>query len=370
MKGFIEGPKYMGGVVLKWFRYIGIGSCTILTSKITVLVLVVCLIIGLTQISFGIESNKGGSEQEVFSDSDELDINYYYDEVKQNDYGNGTAITDMIECYQKGSDLSEVSSDVIKVVNELDSLYDSNSKYFSFLYQDLFSGFTVSYNENGSIFTASTIKAPAMIYIYEMASEGKIDLNEKLVYTSNFYHDGSGVLKNKKYNTEYTIEELVQYTIYESDNIAYKMLNKRFGQDNIRDFWRTKGTKNIFELSTIWGNTSAYDAMIYMKELYEFSKKNEEYGSKLLEHFKKAKWKMITDKDGEFNTANKGGWSNQAIHDVAIVFDENPYILVVMSNLGKGGYNYLFNETSRLVGELHDNYWKYKVALCSNIKMY
>ena len=79
---------------------------------------------------------------------------------------------------------------------------------------------------------------------------------------------------------------------------------------------------------------------------------------------------MITGSDGTYNTANKGGWSGDAIHDVSIVFDENPYILVVMSNMGNSSYNYLFNETSKLVGHLHNDYWKYKVDICSNIKLY
>ena len=78
----------------------------------------------------------------------------------------------------------------------------------------------------------------------------------------------------------------------------------------------------------------------------------------------------VTIKDGNFNTANKGGWSEKTIHDVAIVFEENPYVLVIMSNAGEGNYSYLFNQTSKLVGNLHDNYWKYKIDLCSNIKLY
>ena len=241
---------------------------------------------------------------------------------------------------------------------------------FSFLYYDLFSGFTVSYNENSPIFAASTIKAPAVIYIYEMASIGEINLDEELLYTSSFYRGGTGVLKNKPVNTKYTIEELVQYAIYDSDNIAYSMLMNRFGRENIRDFWKSKGTEYIFTTNTIWGYVSANDALIYMKELYRFSVENKEYGNRLLNHFIKARWKVITDKDGNFNTANKGGWSGVAFHDVAIVFDENPYILIIMSNLGEASYISHFNKTSKLVGDIHYNYWKYKESVCENINLY
>ena len=280
------------------------------------------------------------------------------------------AIMKLIDCYRNSFDLNNLSTDILGIMTDLEKLYVSDSRYTSFLYYDLFSGFTVRYNENASIFTASAIKASAMIYLYEMASLGNVDLNERLVYTSKYYSGGSGILKLKEYNTSYTVDELIQYTIYESDNIAYRMLMERYGRENIRNFWRNLGTKDIFELETIWGVMNANDALIYMKELYRFSRENKEYGVRLLNHFKNAKWKLITDKDGNFNTANKGGWSGSAIHDIAIVFDKNPYILIIMSNLGESNYLPLFNETSKMVGMLHEEYWKYKIELCSNINLY
>lgn len=208
-----------------------------------------------------------------------------------------------------------------------------------------------------------------MIYIYEKASQGNIDLNEKLTYTSNYYSGGTGVLKNKPTNTTYTVEELLQYTIYNSDNIAYRMLMDKYKRENILNFWQVKGTKEIFTQNTIWGHMTANDAAIYMRELYEFYINNTTYGNNLMDHFKKANWKLVSDVNNNYNTANKGGWSGASIHDVAIVFDENPYILVILSKLGEQEYQYLFNNTSKKVGLLHEKFWQYKVNSCSNIKL-
>ncbi|MDD5826403.1 MAG: class A beta-lactamase-related serine hydrolase [Bacilli bacterium] len=255
-------------------------------------------------------------------------------------------------------------------MSKLNQLFQSNNNYFSFLYQDLYSGYTVSYNEESPIFTASTIKAPAMIYLYEEASKGKINLNEKLTYTSNFYSGGSGILQTKPVGTSYTIEQLIQYSIHDSDNIAYRMLMNHYGRKNILNYWKNLETKNIYTLDTIWGVTSAKDASIYMKEMYRFSKENNTYRKRLLQYFKGAEWKLITNKDGTFNTANKGGWSGTAIHDVAIVFEKNPYLLIIMSNTGESDYQYLFQTTSKLVGQMHEEYWKYKVQKCGSINLY
>jgi hypothetical protein len=88
--------------------------------------------------------------------------------------------------------------------------------------------------------------------------------------------------------------------------------------------------------------------------------------------FKDSQWKMISNKNREFNTANKIGYSNKIYHDAAIVFESNPYILVVMSNTGEdeSEYTYLFEKASKLVGTLHSNYWEYKIQECNKIDQY
>lgn len=345
---------------------------SVLTCKVLMLILIIFLTIGIIYVGTWDRDELLMNEQEMIYEKELPNVEYYYNDGDGStiDYSDNMAITAMFDCYQKNINLDEVPANILETIRGLEKMYSGNSKYFSFLYQDLFSGFTVAFNADGTVFTASAIKAPAMIYIYEMASLGKVDLNEKLVYTSNYYRGGTGVLKNKAVNTSYTIEELIQYTIYNSDNIAYEMLIDKYGRENIRDFWKEKGTENIFERNTIWGYMSANDAGIYMNELYRFYRENEEYGSRLMEHFKKPIWKLISDKDGQYNTANKGGWSGTTMHDVAIVFDEEPYILAVLSKLGESSYSYLFSETSKRIGKLHEDYWKYKVELCSDIKLY
>ena len=356
--------------IIKFFDYF-FGGCAYLVSKKIVVILFFILFIGLLTVNAKYHEELILKENDVLYEKTNPEISYYNEKVSNINYGENSAITDWITCYQKQINLNEIPQNVSNHINELNNLYNQSNKYYSFFYQDLFSGFTVAYNESSPIFTASSIKAPAMIYLYEMASLGKVNLDEELVYTGNFFSEGSGILKTKEVGTKYRIEDLIYYAIHYSDNIAYRMLMNRFSQKDILDFWTNLGTEHIFTQSnTIWGNTSAKDASIYMKELYRFYKENDVYGSKLMEYFKDAEWKLVTNKNGEFNTASKGGWSGTAIHDATIVFDKNPYILVIMSHTGESDYNYLFKNTSEIVGKLHEEYWKYKVEICSNITQY
>ena len=104
-----------------------------------------------------------------------------------------------------------------------------------------------------------------------------------------------------------------------------------------------------------------------MKELYDYYNTDTELSNELMNYLKKVQFKPLSDKNGKKNSANKSVWSGTAFHDAAIVFDDNPYILVVLSNIGYNEISYLFNMTSKVIGELHEEYWNLKYSKCIEI---
>ena len=50
------------------------------------------------------------------------------------------------------------------------------------------------------------------------------------------------------------------------------------------------------------------------------------------------------------------------MHDISIVFDENPYIVIALSNLGCLSAGSYFEDVSNLTYKLHKAYWDYKVS--------
>ena len=91
---------------------------------------------------------------------------------------------------------------------------------------------------------------------------------------------------------------------------------------------------------------------------------------KLLNNFLNSHPKFIKGKNN-YKIASKSGWAGSAIHDVSIVFADNPYIIVALSNLGdKDYYMSYFNKANDLAYKLHTEYWKYKMELCGNINQY
>ena len=317
-------------------------------------------------------SNKTRHYEDFFTEitkKEEEQVKIYAGDEINDEALRKVAADELIECIKSPVDINNLPSSVNNIVNEINNYYNQSNNYFAFVYKDLFTGFTVSYNANQPIFTASTIKAPTDIYVYEMASLGKIDLDEMITYTGNYYNTGSGVLKNKPINTNYSIRTLLEYSTVTSDNAAHNMLMDKYGRLNMLEFWKNKGTKAIFTENNNWGLLTANDSMIYMTELYNFYLVNKEYGGSLMNNFLKAYPKFIKGKE-EFKIANKSGWSGTALHDVSIVFADNPYIVVGLSNLGTSDYTDYFYNVSNLSSKLHEEYWKYKINTCSDIKQF
>jgi len=279
------------------------------------------------------------------------------------------AASELVNCISSPIDMNNLPDSINNIITEINNYYNRSYNYFSFAYKDIFTGFTVSYNANQDIFTASAIKGPTDIYIYEMASQGKVDLDEVVTYTSNYYNTGSGVLKNKPINSQYSIRTLLEYSTVTSDNAAHNMLMDKYGRENMLNFWSNLGTNAIFTANNNWGVMNAHDALIYMSELYRFYAQDDVYGEAIMNNFIKAYPTFLKGKS-DVLVANKSGWSGTAIHDVAIIFADNPYIVVALSNTGESDYVSYFNNANELAYRLHEAYWKYKMDTCNNIKQY
>lgn len=297
-------------------------------------------------------------------------VNVYSEDVIDSKLLKKSAASELVNCINSKIDNNNLSDGINKIIDEINNYYNQSNNYFSFAYKDIYTGFTVTYNDKQGIYAASTIKAPADIYIYEMAGLEKVNLDEILTYTGNYYVGGTGIIKNNKVNTKYSVRDLLNYSIVYSDNIAHNMLMDKYGRVNMLNFWQNLGTSSIFVANNNWGNVSARDGIIYMDELYKFYLENDRYGEEVMGIFLDAKTKFISSSNN-YKIANKSGWSGTAIHDASIVFANNPYIVVALSNLGDTDY-YMsyFNRVSELASNLHEEYWKYKMNKCNNIKQY
>lgn len=352
-------------ILRSFFKYFLLGFKTIFGNKainLVILLLTFCFTSYATVNSISFKNRIDTIENNIATKLE----NYVKIEYPKIDNVNLEGAFGITNCLKTPLKEDELTSELISIKNELENLFNENNLNFAFKYKDMYTGFSLSYNSSQDIFAASTIKAPEAIYIYKEAEKDNINLDEYLTYTSNFYTDGTGILKDTTPNKDYSIHDLVKYSIVNSDNIAHLMLNNRFKSNNIYSYWSNLHTTYIYKDNNPWGNINANDATIVMEELYNYYiNPNNKYSNELMNYFINS-WKVITNYDSNLKVASKSGWSGTSLHDMALILDENPYTLVILTNRGYVEYQDFFNQASNLIYKFHNLYWQEKMKYCIN----
>lgn len=288
----------------------------------------------------------------------------YVEPSIQTKNANNNELNSFITCYQESINIDSFSDKLKNKFNKIENHFKSANATVSFSYEDLYSGLHISYNENQQYFSASTIKTPVVLYIYNLYANNKIDLNKLVTYQPIHYLEGSGTIKNQPYGKQYTIKELIQKTIVDSDNVAYKMLTTIVNTSEIKQFWANLGSETFWTNNHIWGQVNSKDGVIYMKELYKFTQDNPQISEELLNYHFSSVCRLININNTSIKIAHKSGWNSASIHDMAIVYSSEPYVISINSLLGYNDYTTFFNKASDLIHEFHETYWEEKSEQC------
>lgn len=229
-------------------------------------------------------------------------------------------------------------------VKELDLLIKSCGDGVSVFYKDLNSGYTYTYNSEQKYFIASLIKAPYCMYIYDLASQGKCDLNKSYTYETRHKAGGTGKIQDMPVGTSFTLEELIGYAIKYSDNIAMNILKENFPVEGYRAYAKGLGLKYPEDIKYgTNGNITAIDAGIYIEAINDFIHHNT-YGARLKSHMLSTRNSMII---ATYPVVRKYGWADASFHDMAIVEAPYPYLLCICTN-HDGDYS-TFKKISQLI---------------------
>lgn len=97
------------------------------------------------------------------------------------------------------------------------------------------SGTRVSVGAGESFSAASLAKLPVLLALYREASEGHLSLDERIeTRPADIQSYGTGVLHTYPVGTGMRLRDCAEYLIKESDNTAWRMLERRLGRDRVR----------------------------------------------------------------------------------------------------------------------------------------
>ena len=152
-----------------------------------------------------------------------------------------------------------------------------------------------------------------------------------------------------KIGTMFTLGSLVQYSIQNSDNTAYKMLRSVVSEDGYIDFTKELGIEHSEDLRYCGTEMICTEsARIYGETIYQFIEEGNKYSSKLKTYMMNTTNPMIV---ADAPIARKYGWADLSFHDLAIVYGERPYLLSILTDFEDGDASdyKVFKDISRLV---------------------
>lgn len=227
----------------------------------------------------------------------------------------------------------------------------------SFILYDINSEATISYNEERYYPVASTVKAPFVMTCLWQIEEDLYSLDDTMEYIEKYKVNGDGIIKKEKIGKIYTIKELVELAITLSDDIGYLMLQGYFGYEYYNQFLKNLGNRVTIGGGIKWGQTSALDSLRNWKEIYDYISSGRENACFFAELLTRTNKGFIRNVLGaECEIYNKMGWvRNQCCHDHAVVMDEEPYILIIMTMGDVGKENQKFIEDLAVIlNEVHE----------------
>jgi len=131
------------------------------------------------------------------------------------------------------------------VRSEIERLADATGGIVGVAATQLATGRHIGYREDELFPTASVIKLPLLVTLYEDAIAGRIDLSERVTYREDTKVAGSGVLQFLDDGLNPTLRDLSVLMMSVSDNTATDLLFDRVGKPRIESTMGRLGLESI-----------------------------------------------------------------------------------------------------------------------------
>ncbi len=207
--------------------------------------------------------------------------------------------------------------------------------------KDLDTGREIAFNKNTLMPSASLVKIPIMLSCFYAAQDGKIGLKDIVSLKSSERVAGSKVLGNMPSGSRFTVEELFDPMITQSDNAAANALIDVLGFDTLNGYFKKMGLRNTNIARHMMdfkereegeeNYTSTADMAYLLEKLYRKQFLNREVSDRCLSLLGGQK---INDRiprklprDGVF-VAHKTGLERHVCHDVGIVYTQTGNFLI------------------------------------------
>ena len=238
-----------------------------------------------------------------------------------------------------------------KAMKNIISQYKANNE-IGIVYKNFSTGYRFSEDDERYFAAASTIKVVYAMKIYDRINAGEIRKDDDIKYDPKYLEEGAGEITNQEKKDSYKLDYVIQNMIQYSDNTATKMLigNTATATDILVKYFAKLGitlppaeaaqnriTPRMME--AVW--TKLYNERDKYQDLIKY-----------LEASSDNEWikQGIPDK----KIASKYGGIDANMHDTAIVFGNQDYMLLIYTNNLKNSAKGII-DISREINQLTEN---------------
>ena len=238
-----------------------------------------------------------------------------------------------------------------KAMKNIISQYKANNE-IGIVYKNFSTGYRFSEDDEQYFSAASTIKVVYAMKIYDRINAGEIRKDDDIKYDPKYLEEGAGEITNQEKKDSYKLDYVIQNMIQYSDNTATRMLigNTATATDILVKYFATLGitlppteaAKNRITpkmMEAVW--TKLYKERDKYQDLIKY-----------LEASGDNEW--IKQGIPNKKIASKYGGIDANMHDTAIVFGNQDYMLLIYTNNLKNSAKGII-DISREINQLTEN---------------
>lgn len=270
-------------------------------------------------------------------------------------------INPILECnvdLELNNKLDSLKNNVQDIIQ--DQINQKNITFASVYYRDLNNGPWFGINEDEYFSPASLVKVPVMIAYLKKAETDPLILQKKIVNTPNI-QDGSNIQNIKPSvsiapNQSYTVEDLINKMIINSDNDSYNTLAENLDQNELADIYQDLDVDISKAFTNPNGNIiTVKDYASFFRILFNASYLNKDMSELALSILTQTDYKdgLVAGTPNNITIAHKFGerkyldTGETQFHDCGIIYlPQKPYLLCIMT---KGTD---FNHLSQVIQEI------------------
>ena len=218
---------------------------------------------------------------------------------------------------------------------ELQEVLEQYSDYPVYIYVESLENDKRSASIEGTTFVygASLPKIVLAAFVLHQVDEGVLSWDDTYMYDDLIYEQplsyawgGSGIMQYESYRiNEYTLEELTEMTLKNSDNMASNMLLYYVGQQYEEAF--AEFTSDVYQASSFQLQITAKQMSQVMRYIYEHEDDSVKEMMATTD-YDEQKLDVVAD-----DTYQKIGGTNQVNHSTAIVEGDYDYVITVLTSI-------------------------------------